>query len=131
MTSAEYNAELNLARTTGSIPIYANEDGIASDDAVRGTVNRDTVSYIHGTGKDAVINIDKDANLQLFWSDASLVNTENGATLINEGTLGSNNNTLRGAYVVAVHSGSVFENNGLLMQGLTLTWLKNWVRAQH
>ncbi|MCQ6311416.1 autotransporter outer membrane beta-barrel domain-containing protein [Citrobacter portucalensis] len=117
MTSAEYNAELNLARTTGSIPIYANEDGIASDDAVRGTVNRDTVSYIHGTGKDAVINIDKDANLQLFWSDASLVNLENGATLINEGTLGSNNNTLRGAYVVAVHSGSVFENNGVVDAG--------------
>ena len=117
MTSEEYRAELNLARRETSIPIYADDDAIASDDAVRGTVNRDTVSYIYGTGENAIINIDKNANLQLWWSDASLINLDYGATLINDGTLGTAYNTIRGAYVVAVRRGSVFENNGVVDAG--------------
>lgn len=112
----KYQEQLDLARTD-VVPIYADQDATASDDAVRGTVNRDTVSYIHGIGQDAVITIDKDANLQIMYSDASLINLENGATLINNGTLGSAHNTLKGAYVVAVRNGSVFENNGVIDAG--------------
>ncbi|ASG64029.1 hypothetical protein CEW81_19405 [Kluyvera genomosp. 3] len=129
MTSEEYRAELNLARTNTSIPIYADDDAIASDDAVRGTVNRDTVSYIHGTGKDAIINIDKDANLQLWWSDASLINLENGATLINDGTLGTAYNTLRGPMSLPFAVVLYLRITGLLMRALTLKWLKNPRRA--
>lgn len=117
LTEAQYSAELNKARDTVPYPIYTNESAIGNDDAVRANINKNSVSFIHGSGKDAAINIGSDANLQLLWSDATLVNLENGASLVNNGTLGTVNNTLQGAYVVAVRSGSSFVNNGVIDAG--------------
>ena len=117
LTEAEYSAELNKARDTASHPIYVNTNDIPADDAVRGIVNRDVVSYIHGDGSGANITIDSDANIQMVASDAVLVNLENGAKLTNNGTLGTAGNTLRGAYVVAVRKNSFFDNNGVIDAG--------------
>ncbi|ROP61810.1 autotransporter family porin [Enterobacter sp. BIGb0383] len=117
MTEAEYAAELNKARDTKAYPIYTNNDSIPADDAVKAQVNRDAVSFIHASGAGAVVNIDVDANIQLLASDAALVNLEDGATLVNNGTLGTTGNTLQGAYVVSTRSGSVLQNNGVIDAG--------------
>ena len=67
MTSAEYNAELNLARTTGSILFMRMRMGLRLMMQLEERLIVIPSPYIHGkSGKDAVINIDKDANLQLF-----------------------------------------------------------------
>lgn len=117
LTEQEYADELNKARDTRVYPIYVNEAGISEDDAVRAVVNREAVSYIHAEGKNAVVTIDSDADIELYNSDASVVNLENGAKLVNNGTLGTANNTLTGAYIVNVNDDSIFENNGVLDAG--------------
>jgi len=117
LTEAEYSAELNKARDQTLHGIIVNTDNIASDDAVRATVNRDVVSYIHAEGASSNINIDAGANIQLVASDATAVNLENGATLTNNGTLGTAGNTFRGAYVVAARNTSFVENNGVIDAG--------------
>lgn len=117
LTEAEYSAELNKARDQTLHGIIVNTDNIASDDAVRATVNRDVVSYIHAEGASSNINIDAGANIQLVGSDATVVNLENGATLTNNGTLGTAGNTFRGAYVVAARNTSFVENNGVIDAG--------------
>lgn len=117
LTEQEYAAELNKARDTTVYPIYVNEAGISEDDAVRAVVNRDAVSYIHAEGENAVVTIDSDADIELYNSDASVVNLEDGARLVNNGTLGTANNTLTGAYIVNVNDNSTFENNGVLDAG--------------
>lgn len=117
LTEAEYSAELNKARDQTLHGIVVNTDNIASDDAVRATVNRDVVSYLHAEGAGSNINIGADANIQLVGSDATVVNLENGAKLTNNGTLGTAGNTFRGAYVVAARSTSFVENNGVIDAG--------------
>lgn len=117
LTEAEYSAELNKARDQTLHGIVVNTDNIASDDAVRATVNRDVVSYLHAEGAGSNINIGDDANIQLVGSDATVVNLENGATLTNDGTLGTAGNTFRGAYVVAARNTSSVENNGVIDAG--------------
>ncbi|WP_347254714.1 autotransporter outer membrane beta-barrel domain-containing protein [Leminorella grimontii] len=117
LTEAEYSSELNKARDQSLHGIVVNTSNIASDDAVRATVNRDVVSYIHAEGAGSNVNIDADANIQLVGSDAMVVNLENGATLVNDGTLGSAGNTYRGAYVVSARNTSFVENNGVIDAG--------------
>lgn len=117
LTEAEYSAELNKARDQTVHGIVVNTDNIASDDAVKATVNRDVVSYLHAEGAGSNINIGADANIQLVGSDATVVNLENGAKLTNNGTLGTAGNTFRGAYVVAARNTSFVENNGVIDAG--------------
>ncbi|HCN8461583.1 TPA: autotransporter outer membrane beta-barrel domain-containing protein, partial [Escherichia coli] len=75
------------------------------------------VSYIHGEGNNSNVTIANDANIQLVGSDATVVNLENGATLTNNGTLGTAGNTYRGAYVIAARNTSFVENNGVIDAG--------------
>lgn len=117
LTEEQYAAELNKARDASLHGIFADTGAIASDDAVRAFVNRDAVSYIHGEGSNSNVTIDNDANVQLVGSDATVVNLENGATLINNGTLGTAGNTYRGAYVIAARNTSFVENNGVIDAG--------------
>ncbi|WP_110915614.1 autotransporter outer membrane beta-barrel domain-containing protein [Enterobacter roggenkampii] len=117
LTEEQYAAELNKARDASLHGIFADTDAIASDDAVRAFVNRDAVSYIHGEGNNSNVTVANDANIQLVGSDATVVNLENGATLINNGTLGTAGNTYRGAYVIAARNTSFVENNGVIDAG--------------
>ena len=117
LTESEYSAELNKAREQSLHGIIVNTDNILSDDAVRAIVNRDVVSYIHGENAGSEINIDADANIQLVDSDAAVVNLEDGARLINNGTLGTAGNTTKGDYVVAARDTSFVENNGVIDAG--------------
>ncbi|NEG81057.1 autotransporter outer membrane beta-barrel domain-containing protein [Pantoea agglomerans] len=117
LTEEQYAAELNKARDATVHGIFADTDAIAPDDAVRAFVNRDAVSYIHGEGSNSNVTIDNDANIQLVGSDATVVNLENGATLTNNGTLGTAGNTYRGAYVIAARNTSFVENNGVIDAG--------------
>lgn len=117
LTEEQYSEELNKARDTSLHGIFADTGNIPADDAIRAFVNRDAVSYIHGTGQNASILIDKDANIQLVGSDATVVNLVNGAKLTNNGTLGTAGNTYRGAYVISARNTSFVENNGVIDAG--------------
>ncbi|ELV3390529.1 autotransporter outer membrane beta-barrel domain-containing protein [Enterobacter hormaechei] len=117
LTEEQYAAELNKARDATLHGIFADTDAIPSDDAVRAFVNKDAVSYIHGEGNNSNVTIANDANIQLVGSDATVVNLENGATLTNNGTLGTAGNTYRGAYVIAARNTSFVENNGVIDAG--------------
>ncbi len=117
LTEKEYSDELNKARDNALHSIYADTSSIGSDDALRAQTNRDAVAYIHAKGEQASVTINNDANIQMVNSDASVVNLENGATLVNNGTLGTAGNTYRGAYVVTARSGSRVENNGVIDAG--------------
>ncbi|MBA1133119.1 autotransporter outer membrane beta-barrel domain-containing protein [Escherichia coli] len=117
LTEEQYAAELNKARDATLHGIFADADTIPSDDAVRAFVNENAVSYIHGEGNNSNVTIANDANIQLVGSDATVVNLENGATLTNNGTLGTAGNTYRGAYVIAARNTSFVENNGVIDAG--------------
>ncbi|HEM6718312.1 TPA: autotransporter outer membrane beta-barrel domain-containing protein [Citrobacter koseri] len=117
LTEAQYADELNKARDTSLHGIFADTGSIAADDAIRAFVNRDAVSYIHGVGSGTNVVIDKDANIQLVGSDATVVNLENGARLTNNGTLGTAGNTYRGAYIIAARNTSFVDNNGVIDAG--------------
>ena len=117
LTEEQYAAELNKARDATLHGIFADADAIPSDDAVRAFVNENAVSYIHGEGNNSNVTIANDANIQLVGSDATVVNLENGATLTNNGTLGTAGNTYRGAYVIAARNTSFVENNGVIDAG--------------
>lgn len=117
LTEQEYVNELNKARGSLMHPIYANMDSIADDDATRAFVNSRAVSYIHADGDAATVTVQSGANIQMVDSDATLVNLENGATLINEGTLGTAGNTFHEAYVITAHHNSVVENHGVIDAG--------------
>nr|WP_154325352.1 autotransporter outer membrane beta-barrel domain-containing protein [Pantoea sp. 201603H] len=115
LTEKQYADELDKARDTSLHAIYANTV-IPADDAVRATVSKDAVSYIHAENN-AKVAVDNNANIQLVNSDATVVNLENSATLTNNGTLGTANNTLRGAYVIAAKQDAVVNNNGVIDAG--------------
>lgn len=117
LTEAQYADELNKARDTTLRSIFANNDAIAPDDAVRAFVNRDAVSYIHAEGSNSNVTIDNDANIELVDTDATVVNLENGSTMTNNGTLGTAGNTYRGAYVISARNTSFVENNGVIDAG--------------
>ncbi|PSY37479.1 autotransporter outer membrane beta-barrel domain-containing protein, partial [Escherichia albertii] len=117
LTEEQYANELNKARDTSLHGIFINTENIPTDDAIRAFVNKDAVSYIHAVGTDSSIDIAENANIQLTNSDATLVNLEDGASLTNNGTLGTAGNTIKGAYVVAAKSGAIFNNNGVIDAG--------------
>lgn len=117
LTEQQYAAELNKARDMTLHGIFADTNNIAPDDAVRAFVNRDAVSYIHGEGSNSNVTINNDANIEMVNSDATVVNLENGATLTNNGTLGTAGNTYRGAYVIAARNTSFVNNNGVIDAG--------------
>ncbi|WP_145588406.1 autotransporter outer membrane beta-barrel domain-containing protein [Yersinia aldovae] len=116
LTSEQYKNELYKAWDNSNNVIYL-DTGVPADDATRAIVNRDRVSYIHADGIQSIVNISKDANIQIFSSDISLARLENGATLINNGVLGSVNGSIQGSYIVNASQNSQFINNGVLDAG--------------
>lgn len=112
----QYDKELKLAWDNTLHPIIANVD-IADDDAVRDYVNDKAVSYIHADGAGAAVTIGDSANIQMVNSTATLVNLENGATLVNNGVLGTAGNPLQESYIITAHQTSVVENNGVIDAG--------------
>lgn len=117
LTEAQYAKELNKARDTKARGVYADLDTIDSDDAIRAYANSNAISYIHGEGNNSRIIIDTDANIQMVGSTATLVNLEDSAQLINNGTLGTVANSYGTAYIIATKGNAIAENNGVIDAG--------------
>lgn len=115
LNQAQYDAEFKKGYDTTNKQVLA-EATIPDDDAMKSIINRDRVAYILGDGTKSIINIASEANIQSYFSDISLVKLLNGAVLNNNGTLGTFNNTVRGAYVVALTDSTV-NNNGVIDAG--------------
>lgn len=117
LNDAQYAAELTKAWDNSIRAIYLNS-GISADDAVRAIIDSDRVAYIHGNGAQAAVNISKNSNIEMVASDISLVRLENGASLVNEGVLGSVGSKIMGSILVkASDSGTTVVNNGVLDAG--------------
>lgn len=115
LNQAQYDAEFKKGYDSTAKKVFANPV-IPDGDSMKNIVNRDRVAYILGDGSKSTINIASDANIQSFMTDISLVKLLNGAVLNNNGTLGTANNTIRGAYVVAA-TDSTINNNGVIDAG--------------
>ncbi|WBM72293.1 autotransporter outer membrane beta-barrel domain-containing protein [Buttiauxella sp. WJP83] len=115
LAATDYDAEIAKAYDTTLKQVYVSAN-IPANDATNMNVDRDRVSFIKADGADTRVNISKDANIQLYNSDASLVRLLNGAVLNNLGVLGTAYNSLRGAYVVYANN-SVVNNQGVIDAG--------------
>ncbi|AJJ63777.1 autotransporter outer membrane beta-barrel domain-containing protein [Yersinia aldovae] len=115
LTQTQYNTEFKKGYDTTLKQVFATAI-IPDDDAMKSIVNRDRVAYIIGDGNKSIVNIATSANIHSYYSDISLVKLINGAVLNNNGTLGTFNNTLRGAYIVAT-TDSIVINNGVIDAG--------------
>ncbi|SUW63386.1 Outer membrane protein IcsA autotransporter precursor [Buttiauxella agrestis] len=115
LSTTDYDSELEKAYDKTLKQIYLTNN-IATNDATNMNVDRGRVAYIKADGAAAMVNINQGANIQMYRSDASLVRLLNGATLNNNGVLGTVNNSLRGAYVVFAKD-SVINNKGVIDAG--------------
>lgn len=115
LNQAQYDAEFKKGYDTTNKQVFADAI-IPDDDAMKSIINRNRVAYILGDGSKSIINIVTGANIQAYLSDISLVKLLNGAILNNNGTIGTFNNTIRGAYVVAA-TDSTINNNGVIDAG--------------
>lgn len=111
----DYDTQLELAYDKSLKQVFVNSN-IPDNDATNMKADRGRIAFIKADGVGANVNISKDANIQQFQSDASLVRLLNGATLTNLGTLGTVYNTLRGAYVVFAKD-SLITNQGVIDAG--------------
>lgn len=109
----QYDTEINKAYQQDQKKIGLESPDVDPMDAVNVPVDRDRVAFIRAEGPDTHVNIGSDANIQLNYSDASLVRLINGATLNNLGVLGTISNTLQGAYIVSATDSTV-NNKGVI-----------------
>ncbi|WP_445344419.1 autotransporter outer membrane beta-barrel domain-containing protein [Buttiauxella selenatireducens] len=117
LTEAQYSAELLKAWDNTPRQIFVDTH-ISPDDAVNAIVRFDQVAYIHGDGAQAKINISKDSNIEIVNSDISVVRVENGASLVNDGVLGSVSGKVYGsAVIMATGAGTSVINNGVVDVG--------------
>lgn len=121
LTAADYDSELLKAYDNTLKQVYVDptltDAGLKNpNDATNMTVDRERVAFIRADGTSTQVNISKDANIQLYNSDASLVRLLNGSVLNNQGVLGTAYNTLRGAYVIYASNSSV-NNSGVIDAG--------------
>ncbi|MFA3762365.1 autotransporter outer membrane beta-barrel domain-containing protein [Yersinia sp. 2466 StPb PI] len=108
LTDKEYAAQLALAlKNNNTAQKVILDPKISVDDAVNYLVNKDQVAFIHGEGKHSIVNVGTDANIQAFYTDASLIRLTNGATLNNNGTIGSAAATISGTYIVFATNSTV------------------------
>lgn len=124
LDSNGYQAELARAYYTNGTntapkvtPIFLDM-GIDANDAVNHIVDSERVAFIHGKGQHATVNIGADANIQAYNTDISVVRLNDGATLNNAGTLGSNTATVRGTNIIYATDSTVINDvTGVLDAG--------------
>ncbi|MCS2164216.1 autotransporter outer membrane beta-barrel domain-containing protein [Scandinavium manionii] len=116
---SDYDTQLARAYDPEIKKIYTSATGIPETDAVRMLGGFNNVSYIQARGDGAVVNIDKDAVIQLTSSGASLASVRDGATLNNEGELGTMNNPNSYSYVINAVNNAKVLNNGVIDAGGT------------
>ncbi|MGH1501616.1 autotransporter outer membrane beta-barrel domain-containing protein [Yersinia proxima] len=112
----QYDTEINKGYQQTIKQIVIDKQVADPNDAVNIPIDRERIAFIRADGADAQVNINRDANIELHNSDASLISLLNGATLNNLGTLGSAANTLYGAYVILAHNSNV-NNVGVIDVG--------------
>ncbi|MGV4201159.1 autotransporter outer membrane beta-barrel domain-containing protein [Citrobacter murliniae] len=127
LSPAAYQAELNKAYSTEQKSIHFDTK-IPAGDAVLQLANRDVNSFIKATGAHSVVNISADANIQAVFSDTSVVTLTKGATLNNNGTLGTAAGASGGDYVISARD-SIVNNNGVIDGGTSLDVKNAWVGA--
>jgi autotransporter family porin len=114
LESTNYDREFKKAY--GSFKyVYAEYSGFEND-PIHDDINSDRVAYIIADGENANVNISSGASIQLYASTASLISLANGANLINQGTLGSFNNTSLGSVVIRADN-STITNKGVIDVG--------------
>ncbi|MBU9843814.1 autotransporter outer membrane beta-barrel domain-containing protein [Rahnella ecdela] len=115
LNSSDYDSQLQLAYDNTLKQVFVNTS-IPVNDATNMNVDRGRVAFIKADGADANVNISRDANIQMYGSDASLIRLLNEATLTNLGTIGTVYNGLRGAYVVFAKDSHI-NNEGVIDAG--------------
>nr|HCM5948162.1 autotransporter outer membrane beta-barrel domain-containing protein [Klebsiella aerogenes] len=99
LTQEQYNKELDKARQTDTKTVTGVQIAAAGD-ALYQQVGDDRIAFILADGQQTTVNVNQDATIQLYNSEASVVKLQNGATLNNDGNLGSFANDTRGSTVV-------------------------------
>ncbi|MEG2734512.1 MAG: autotransporter outer membrane beta-barrel domain-containing protein [Hafnia sp.] len=113
----DYDAQLNLARDMRVYQFLPNSSVIDENDAVRALSGRDKISFITADGENSSVTVTESSNIHQVLSDSSIITLKNHASLVNNGSLSTSFNTLRGAYIVDLSDGSNFINNGSLNAG--------------
>lgn len=116
-SQAVYNQQIGLAWDSSIKSISLADPELDADDAILQVNDRNRVAYIHAAGDKALVNIGSDANIELFWSDASLVFVEDGAKVVNNGTLGTAANTAKNGAVAVRATNGLIENYGVIDAG--------------
>ena len=106
LTQEQYNTELDKARQTDTKTVTGAQIAAAGD-ALYQQVGDDRIAFILADGQQTTVNVSQDATIQLYNSEASVVKLQNGATLNNDGNLGSFANDTRGSTVVSAVDATV------------------------
>jgi autotransporter family porin len=116
LAAEQYDIEIAKGYQQDSKQVVLAPANTDPNDAVNVPIDRDRVAFIRADGADAKVNMGADANIELYFSDATGVRLSNGATLTNLGTLGTVNSTLDGAYVISAKD-SIINNLGVIDVG--------------
>ncbi|MCT4711103.1 autotransporter outer membrane beta-barrel domain-containing protein, partial [Enterobacteriaceae bacterium H11S18] len=107
LAAAEYTTELEKA--TKPISMTVNTAVPANDPSTLPT-SPDRQAYIKADGSAAAVNITSDANIQLYNTNATLINAEQGAKVTNAGTLSTLANGNGSSYVISSKTGADIHN---------------------
>lgn len=118
ISQSDYDVQLALAYDPEIKKIYTSADGIPENDAIRMYGGFNNVSYIQARGNGAIVNVAEDAVIQLNNSGASLISVRDGASVNNDGALGTLNNPNSYSYVINSINATVL-NNGVIDAGGT------------
>lgn len=109
LNPGDYDSQIALG-ITPTLSIKQN-DVTTPGDPVSAGISTSSVAYIKASGSKAQVNVSVGANLQLTDTDASLIFVEQGAKLVNEGTLSTLRNLSHtGSFVVNAVSGASVQN---------------------
>jgi autotransporter family porin len=103
LDAANYSSELDKA--TKNISMTVNTS-IPADDPTMLPTSADRQAYIKSSGNAAAVNINSDANIQLLYTNATLINAEQGATVTNAGTLSTLGNGNGASYIISSTTGA-------------------------
>jgi len=99
LTQEAYSAELMKALQT-DVKTFQAEQVAKDGDALLLKGGSDRVAYIVADGSGSNVNINADSNIQMYSTEASLIKLQNGATLNNDGFIGSIGDDTKGSIVV-------------------------------